>query len=115
MENQVLEPLLRYLPLLIPIVLLELGLMVAALLDLVKREHTLGPKWMWILIVALVNLVGSIVYFGGAVALLGSTLGRTIGAGAGIGLALSVVLLLAGSVLRWGTLTPAVVPSSITR
>lgn len=53
----------RYLPLLVPIVLLELGLMVAALLDLVKRQHTRGPKWLWVLIVVLVNMVGPIIYF----------------------------------------------------
>jgi hypothetical protein len=61
--NGVLETLKRYLPLLIPIALLELGLMVAALLDLVKRERTRGPKWMWILIVVIVNIFGPIVYF----------------------------------------------------
>jgi hypothetical protein len=63
MDNGVLETLKRYLPLLIPVALLELGLMVAALLDLVKREQTRGPKWMWILIVVLVNIFGPIAYF----------------------------------------------------
>jgi len=62
-ELGVLETLKRYQPLLIPIALLELVLMVAALIDLVKREHTRGPKWMWILIVVLVNIIGPIVYF----------------------------------------------------
>jgi hypothetical protein len=61
--TDVLEVLKRYLPLLIPIALLELVLMVAALLDLVKREQTRGPKWMWILIVVAVNIIGPLVYF----------------------------------------------------
>lgn len=53
----------QYLPLLIPVVLLELGLMAAALIDLIKREKTRGPKWIWILIVVVFNLLGPIVYF----------------------------------------------------
>ena len=61
-SSQTLETLLRYLPLLIPIVLLQLALMVVALLDLVKREHTLGPKWMWIIVVVVFNLIGPLVY-----------------------------------------------------
>jgi len=62
-DTALLETLKRFLPLLIPLVLLELGLMVAALLDLTKREQTRGPKWMWVLIVVLVNMVGPIAYF----------------------------------------------------
>jgi hypothetical protein len=52
----------KYLPLLIPIALLELGLMIFCLVDIVRREKTKGPKWMWIVIVVLVNLLGSIAY-----------------------------------------------------
>jgi len=53
----------EWIPLLIPVVILELALMVAALVDLVRREKTKGPKWMWILIVVLVNIFGPIAYF----------------------------------------------------
>ena len=53
----------EWIPLLIPVVILELALMAAALIDLVRREKTKGPKWMWILIIVLVNLFGPIVYF----------------------------------------------------
>jgi hypothetical protein len=53
----------KYLPLLIPIILIQLGLMVAALIDIIKREKTKGPKWVWALIVVLVNMIGPIVYF----------------------------------------------------
>lgn len=53
----------EWIPLLIPIVILELALMIAALVDLFRREKTKGPKWMWILIVVLVNIFGPIVYF----------------------------------------------------
>ncbi len=50
-------------PYLIPIVLLQVGLMIAALLDLRRREQTNGPKWAWALVVIFVQLIGPIVYF----------------------------------------------------
>ena len=53
----------QYLPLLIPVVLIELGLMVTALVDLVRRAQTRGPKWVWALVIVLINFIGPIVYF----------------------------------------------------
>jgi hypothetical protein len=56
------EALPRILPLLVPILLLELALLIVALLDLVRREHTRGPKWAWVLVIVLINIIGPIVY-----------------------------------------------------
>lgn len=53
----------KYLPLIIPIVLLELGLLIAALVDVIRREKTKGPKWVWIIVVVVFNLLGPIAYF----------------------------------------------------
>jgi hypothetical protein len=50
------------LPFLIPVLLLELVLLAIALLDLVRRERTKGPKWAWALVIVLINLIGPIVY-----------------------------------------------------
>ena len=58
-----LDGLVRYLPLLIPVLILELGLMAAALLDLAKRTRTQGPKWVWALVIVFVNLIGPVMYF----------------------------------------------------
>ena len=52
----------RYLPLLIPIALLQLGLMIYALVDLIRRQRSKGPKWMWALIILLINFIGPVVY-----------------------------------------------------
>ena len=60
--NELLADYARYIPLLIPIILLELGLMVFALIDLSKRTATRGPRWAWILVIVLVNLIGPIAY-----------------------------------------------------
>ena len=53
----------QYIPLLIPVLLIQLGLMIAALVDLVRREQTRGPKWVWVLVILLINFIGPIVYF----------------------------------------------------
>ena len=54
-------------PFIIPIVLLQLGLMVYCLVDLSRRETTRGPKWMWVLLIVLGELIGPVIYlvFGG--------------------------------------------------
>jgi hypothetical protein len=52
-----------YLPLLIPIILLELGLLIFALIDLVRRERTrVLPKWMWAIIIVVLEIFGPIIY-----------------------------------------------------
>jgi hypothetical protein len=53
----------QVLPFLIPILLLQLGLIVVALIDLARRERTRGPKWVWVLVILFVNLIGPILYF----------------------------------------------------
>ena len=57
------EQLRELLPFLIPILLLQLGLMAVALVDLARRERTRGPKWAWVLIILFANLIGPIIYF----------------------------------------------------
>jgi len=61
--NTPLQQLIRFLPFIIPLVLLQLILMVVALLDLSKREKVRWlPKWAWAIIIILGELVGPIVY-----------------------------------------------------
>jgi hypothetical protein len=58
------EQLTSLLPFLIPIIIIQIGLMVWALVDVVKRERVRGGnKVVWILIIVLVNLFGPIIYF----------------------------------------------------
>ena len=56
------ETLNELLPFLIPVILLQIALMVVALVDLVRRERTRGPKWVWALVIVFFNLIGPIVY-----------------------------------------------------
>jgi hypothetical protein len=49
--------------LLIPLILIELGLMIFALVDLIKREKVKGGnKIVWALVIIIINLIGPIVY-----------------------------------------------------
>ncbi|MFO7538249.1 MAG: PLD nuclease N-terminal domain-containing protein [Chloroflexota bacterium] len=59
----IVEEIRPLIPFLIPVLIIQLGLMVAALLDLARREQTRGPKWMWVVIIVFVNLIGPIIYF----------------------------------------------------
>jgi bacteriorhodopsin len=49
--------------LLAPILLIEIALMIVALVDLARRERTRGPKWVWAVVIVLLNLIGPILYF----------------------------------------------------
>jgi hypothetical protein len=59
------EAIRPYIPFLIPILLLQIGLMAFALIDLLRRadKEINGPKWAWAFIVILVNIIGPIAYF----------------------------------------------------
>ena len=56
---------LQVLALLAPIVVIQLGLMLVALLDLERSERTVrgGNKVAWAVVIVFVNLVGPILYF----------------------------------------------------
>jgi hypothetical protein len=56
------ESLRQWLPLIVPLVLLELSLKAIALLDLRRRANTKGPRWVWVLVILFVNVFGSITY-----------------------------------------------------
>jgi len=51
--------------LLAPVVIIQLGLMIAALIDLERDERRVrgGRKVVWALIIVFINIVGPIVYF----------------------------------------------------
>lgn len=56
------EAIQPYIPFLIPVILIQLGLLVFALVDLIRRERTKGPKWMWGLIIVLISIIGPVIY-----------------------------------------------------
>lgn len=46
-----------------PLFVVQLILLIVALLDLRRVADTRGPKWLWLIIILFVNIVGPIVYF----------------------------------------------------
>jgi hypothetical protein len=48
-----------------PIVIIQLGLMIAALIDLERDERRVrgGSKLVWALVIVFINVVGPILYF----------------------------------------------------
>lgn len=46
-----------------PLIILQVILAVFALVSCIKQEETNGPKWIWVLIILFINLIGPILYF----------------------------------------------------
>ncbi len=57
------EAIRPYIPFLIPVIIIQLGLMIFALIDLVRRPAANGPRWLWALIIIVINIIGPIAYF----------------------------------------------------
>lgn len=58
-----LETLRQWWPLLIPILIIDLGLIAVALWDLYKRERVKGGnKWVWLAVILLIGTFGPIIY-----------------------------------------------------
>jgi hypothetical protein len=53
----------QFLPLILPVLLIQVILVVVAFLDLRKQTATRGPKWLWWIVIPFVNLIGPILYF----------------------------------------------------
>jgi hypothetical protein len=54
----------KLVPILIPIILIELALMVAAIVDLIRHPKThILPRWVWVLLVLFFQIFGPILYF----------------------------------------------------
>ena len=52
----------QYLPLILPLVAMQLVLMVVALWDLAHRQKTRGPSWLWAIFIILGEMIGPVVY-----------------------------------------------------
>jgi len=57
------DTLISYLPIIAPILIIQLILLIVSFIDLVKIEKTNGPKWLWVMIILFINIIGPILYF----------------------------------------------------
>jgi len=60
--NLMMSEILRLLPFFIPLIIIEYGLMIYALVQVVRNEVAYLPKWGWILIIVFFGIIGPIVY-----------------------------------------------------
>ncbi|QXE01793.1 PLDc N-terminal domain-containing protein [Terribacillus sp. DMT04] len=49
--------------LLLPVLIVQFILLVTALMSCIRAEHTLGPKWLWIIIIVCVSIIGPVLFF----------------------------------------------------
>lgn len=49
--------------LILPLVLIQLLLLAVALVDCLRAEQTRGAKWMWLLLIVFVQIIGPVLYF----------------------------------------------------
>jgi hypothetical protein len=56
------ETLGQYLPLILPLVLIQLVLMLVALWDIAHRDKVRGPKWLWVILIILGEMIGPVAY-----------------------------------------------------
>ncbi|AUA35690.1 Negative regulatory protein yxlE [Clostridioides difficile] len=58
------ENLMEYLPLLIPVIILDLILIITALVHVLRHpNYKIGNKAIWIIVVLFISLIGPILYF----------------------------------------------------
>jgi len=54
----------QYLPLIIPLAIIELGLMVAALVHIfTHKKYKVGNRLVWVIVSVLITTIGPILYF----------------------------------------------------
>jgi hypothetical protein len=58
----IMQEILRLLPYFIPLIIIEYGLLIFALVQLVRNEVNYMPKWGWALIIILINIIGPVVF-----------------------------------------------------
>lgn len=63
MMTGVVQMLTENLPVLLPLMVIQLILMATALISLARTKQTRGPKWMWVLLIIFVNTFGPVAYF----------------------------------------------------
>jgi len=58
----IITEILKLLPFFIPVIIIEYGLMIYALVQVTRNEVVYLPKWAWILIIVLINIIGPIIF-----------------------------------------------------
>jgi hypothetical protein len=60
--NFIITEIFRLLPFFIPLIIIEYGLIIFALVQLFRNEAAYLPKWGWALIIIFINIIGPVVF-----------------------------------------------------
>jgi len=64
MDADITTQLIRLLPLLIPLAVIQLGLMIAALVHILTHDtYKTGSRTLWLVLCICINIIGPILYF----------------------------------------------------
>ena len=58
----IISEILRFLPYLIPVIIIEYALLIFAIVQVAKNEVRYLPKWGWTLIIVFINIIGPIIF-----------------------------------------------------
>jgi hypothetical protein len=58
----IMREIIRLLPYFIPLIIIEYGLLIFALVQLFRSEVKYMPKWGWALIIIFINIIGPVVF-----------------------------------------------------
>ena len=62
--DAIMEGLIAYLPFLIPVAIIQIGLMVAALIHIFRHTtYRVGNRVLWVILCLLINIIGPVLYF----------------------------------------------------
>lgn len=58
------EQLVQYLPVLIPLAVIQLGLMAAAVIHILRHDsYRVGSRGLWLVVSIFINIIGPVLYF----------------------------------------------------
>ena len=60
--EEIMAEIIKFLPYAVPILIIEYGLMIFALVQLFRNKVRYLPKWGWALIIILINIIGPVVF-----------------------------------------------------
>lgn len=46
-----------------PLLIIQMILTIIALIDWIRTEETNGPKWLWLLVILFISMLGPVLYF----------------------------------------------------